>query len=61
MIKLKRQKPIKGGRKSLPSCVIKNIKDKIDHIARYHRVSRSFVIATILAKELGVKIEYYYE
>jgi len=59
--KIRRQKPVKGGRESLPSCVINEIKHKIERLAREHKVSRSFVIATILAESLGVKIELYWE
>ena len=58
---IRRQKPVKGGRKPLPSCVIGEIKNKIDRLATLHKVSRSFVIATILAEKLKIKIDYYYD
>lgn len=61
-MKIRRQKPVKGGRESLPSCVVKEIKRAVNKLAWEHRVSRSFVINTILAKALKVEIEeYYYE
>ena len=55
--KIYRQKPVKGGREALPSCVIKSIKYEIEKLARQHRVSRSFVVATILADGLGIKLQ----
>lgn len=59
---LRRQRPVKGGRKPLPSSVLKSIHHKVDEIARKFRVSRSFVIATVLAEALGIKgQEKYYE
>jgi len=61
MAKLRRQKSVKGGRKSLPSCVIKEIKTEITKIAWANRVSRSFVIATLLADALKIKMDKYYE
>ena len=61
MAKLQRQKPVKGGRKSLPSCVIKEIKQAITKIAWDNRVSRSFVIATLLADKLKINIDKYYD
>lgn len=61
-IKIRRQKPVKGGRQALPSCVTKEIHRKVERLARLHRVSRSFVIATILAKYLRIHVEEkYYE
>ena len=61
-MKIRRQKPVRGGRKPLPACVIKDIKNAVDSIARQYRVSRSFVINTILAEKLKIRIEEtYYE
>lgn len=54
-----RQKPVKGGRQSLPSCVIKSIKDAVSRDAIRHDVSKSFVIAVILADHYRIKIERY--
>jgi len=51
---VRRQRPIKGGRQSLPACVIKDISREVERLARQHRVSRSFVIAVALADQLGI-------
>lgn len=60
-IKFYRQRPVSGGRPPLPSCVLQEIWVGIDRLARKHKVSRSWVIATILAEALGIKeqIPYY--
>jgi len=47
---IRRQKPIKGGRDPLPSCVIHDIRIEVERIATRHHVSKSFVIAVALAK-----------
>lgn len=52
--KLYRQRPIRGGRNSLPSCVLGRIYDRVDAEARRYHVSRSFVIATVLAEVFDV-------
>jgi hypothetical protein len=48
------QKPVKGGRKSLPSCVNNEIFREVDRMARHEGVSRSFVIAVALANQFGI-------
>jgi len=53
--KIRRQRPIKGGRIPLPSCVLDEIYSKVRQLAREYNCSRSFVIATILAEGLGIK------
>lgn len=53
--KTRRQKPILGGRDALPSCVIHEIKRKVENIALRNNVSKSFVIAVILADGLNIK------
>lgn len=53
-MKIRRQKPIKGGRQSLPACVIKDISREVEKIAREQRVSKSFVIAVALADQFGI-------
>jgi hypothetical protein len=61
-LKFRRQRPIKGGRQPLPSCVIRDISDAVDRLSRRHGVSRSFVIATLLADQLEIEEqERYYE
>ena len=59
-VKIRYQKPVKGGRKSLPACVISKIKERIEAIAWKHRVSKSFVINTLLADKLNIHIEEHY-
>jgi len=59
--KIRRQKPIAGGREALPACVLKEIHQKVESIAWEHGVSRSFVIATVLADAFGIdEQERYY-
>jgi hypothetical protein len=53
-LKFYRQRPVKGGREPLPACVLKSIYQEVDRQARKHHVSRSFVIATVLAKAFCV-------
>jgi hypothetical protein len=61
-VKIHRQKRVKGGRQPLGSTVLKEIRAEVTRIAREHHVSRSFVIATVLADAFGVKRqERYYE
>jgi len=52
---IRRQRPIKGGRQSLPACVIKDIKVAVENEAMRLGVSKSFVIAVRLAKSYGIK------
>ena len=51
---IRRQKPIKGGRESLPSSVIGDIYRAVEKREARYGVSRSFLIAVILADYLGV-------
>jgi hypothetical protein len=60
-MKIRRQKPVKGGRESLPSCVVKELKRAIEHEAHHYQVSKSFVIAVRLADTFGIDIESYIE
>jgi hypothetical protein len=48
------QRPIKGGRVGLPATVLGRIWDAVDEDARFHNVSRSFVIACRLAAVYNV-------
>ena len=52
--KFRRQSPIKGGRQSLPSCVLADIEYAVEKEAARHKVSKSWVIATILAYHFGI-------
>jgi len=53
--KIRRQKPVKGGREALPSCVLKSIRREVEERASRYRVSKSFVIAVALAEAFGVR------
>lgn len=53
-ITIRRQRPVKGGRDPLPSCVLKSIRSRVEQIAHEHRVSKSFVIAVALADAFGI-------
>jgi hypothetical protein len=53
--KIRRQKPVKGGREPLPSCVLGQIHEEVRQRADRYRVSKSFVIAVALAHEFGIK------
>ncbi len=55
-----RQRPIAGGRDSLPACVLGAIKRAVEHEAYLHKVSKSFVIAVTLAKAFGIKDQEQY-
>jgi len=62
MTKIRRQSPVKGGRDPLPSCVLHEIKIEVERLGRSYGVSRSWVIATVLADAFGIKKhESYYE
>jgi len=54
MYKIKRQAPVEGGRESLPACVLAEIEMAVRAEANKHRVSKSWVIATILAYHFGI-------
>jgi hypothetical protein len=58
--KIKRQSPVKGGRESLPSCVLAEIEYAVEREANRHRVSKSWVIATILAYHFGIEEQVSY-
>jgi hypothetical protein len=51
----RRQRPVKGGRLPLPSCVIKDIHREVEKRAHQYGVSKSFVIAVALADAFGIK------
>jgi hypothetical protein len=56
------QKRVQGGRQALGSCVLKEIRAEVTRLAREHRVSKSFVVATVLADAFKIKKqERYYE
>lgn len=51
---MRRQRPIKGGRASMPACVLRSIEAAADRLATRYRCSRSFVIAKTLADAFGI-------
>jgi hypothetical protein len=53
--KIRRQKPVKGGRERMSSGVLKEIDNAVAREAARHSVSKSFVISVILAKAFGIK------
>jgi len=54
--KLRYQKRIPGGRKSVGTGVEKKIKDTIEHLARSEGCTKSFVITYFLCKGMGIKM-----
>lgn len=50
-----RQPSIPGGREPLPACVLKEISDEVDKLARRYKVSKSWVVATVLADAFNIK------
>lgn len=51
----RRQRPIKGGRHTLPACVIKDIADMVEKTSKRFRVSKSFVTAVALADYFNIE------
>ena len=52
--RIRSQRPVKGGRDPLPACVLGAIKRAVERDAARHNVSRSFVVAVILAAHYGI-------
>jgi hypothetical protein len=57
---IRRQRPIRGGREPLPSCVLKSIRRAVENEASRHHVSKSFVIAVVLAQAFGITDQEWY-
>ncbi len=55
MLTYRRQRPVRGGREALPSCVLGAIKQAVEADAMRYGVSKSFVIAVILARAYKIK------
>lgn len=55
LVMIRIQKRVKGGRKPLPSCVLREIHSEVERTARKFNCSKSFVIATALAETFGIK------
>lgn len=51
---IRRQRRVIGGRDALPSCVLKEIRVAVEKEAMRHGVSKSFVIAVVLAKAFKI-------
>jgi hypothetical protein len=52
--RIRRQRPVPGGRDPLPACVLGEIRREVERTAARFRVSRSFVIAVALADYFGI-------
>lgn len=59
--KMRRQRPVKGGRLPLPACVLRAIAREVEARARQFNVSRSFVIAVALAEAFDVRDQEHYD
>jgi len=55
------QPPLKGGRDPLFSCVLPEIRQAAIEVAREYDVSPSWVVASILAKALGISSQVSYQ
>lgn len=60
-MKIRRQPPVKGGRISTSTCVLPEIRYRIEEIAHENRVSRSWVEAVLLADALGIHKQAHYD
>lgn len=52
--KIRRQRPVKGGRQAIGACVLPEMKREIERLARKYNVSKSFVTASIYADTFGI-------
>lgn len=52
---IRRQRRVVGGRAQLPSCVLREIRARVEAEAQRHGVSKSFVVSVALAHAFGVK------
>ena len=58
-MKIRHQSPVRGGRKHLSPCVLKEVERRIRQEAAEYNCSKSFVVATILAAAFNIKMEKY--
>ena len=56
---MRRQRPVKGGRERLPSCVLGAINREVEARAARFDASKSFIVAVILAEAFGIPHETY--
>ena len=54
---MQRQRPVKGGRSSLPACVEKRIWAAVDRTATRFGCSRSFVVSVALADQFDIDLD----
>ena len=54
---MRHQRPVRGGRDPLGAAVLKQVRSKVESTARRYDVSKSFVVATILARYFGIETE----
>jgi hypothetical protein len=60
-VRVKSQPRVRGGRQRLSPYVMHSIDIELNRLASYCRVSKSWVIATILADALHIKDQAQYE
>ena len=53
--KVRRQPPVKGGRISGSHALLQDIEAEVERLAKIYNVSRSWVIATVLADAFRIK------
>ena len=53
--KIRRQPPVKGGRVPGSHALLQTIEAEVERLAKIHGVSRSWVIATVLADAFRIK------
>jgi hypothetical protein len=58
---IRRQRPVRGGRDPLPSCVLHEIRQAVEKEAMRYGVSKSFVIACILKKAFNIDDKDWYQ
>lgn len=61
MKKIRRQKPLKGGRDPLSACLDPAVYRAVQQKKREYYVAGSFIVNSILARVLGVKLDEYYD
>jgi hypothetical protein len=53
-IRIRRQKPVRGGRERLSPCVLKEIRHAVERDAARYGVTASFVISVVLASHYRI-------
>lgn len=52
-----RQRPVKGGRRQLPSCVLEKIRLAVEREARRYNCSMSLVVAFAICEGMGLNFK----